>query len=96
MQASDITNLGVEITDTTYTLGADAPNNQITLTPSSGTVQNITVPYASNAGTVNGYTVATNVPSGAVFSDTTYDALTETEIANITGITIPDFDGRSF
>ena len=92
VQASDLANIGVSITDTTYTLGADAPNNQITLTPSSGTVQNITVPYASNAGTVNGV----SVPMNAQFTDTTYNALSESEISAITGITFDNYDGRSF
>ena len=96
VQASDIANAGVSITDTTYTLGADAPNNQITLTPSSGSVQNITVPYASNAGTVNNYTVGINVPNNAVFTDTIYEALSSSEITAITNINIDNYDGRSF
>ena len=35
-------------TNTTYTLSADTANSKITLTPSSGTAQSITVPYASS------------------------------------------------
>ena len=37
-------------TNTTYTLSADTSNNKITLTPSSGSAQSITVPYATSAG----------------------------------------------
>ena len=37
--------------NTTYTLSADTTNNQIKLTPSSGTAQAITVPYATSAYT---------------------------------------------
>ena len=36
--------------NTTYTLAADTTNNKITLTPSSGNAQSITVPYATGAG----------------------------------------------
>lgn len=54
--------------NTTYTLGTSS--NNVTLTPSSGSVQNITVPYATNAGTVNNLTVQTAVPANAVFTDT--------------------------
>jgi len=36
--------------DTTYTLSADTTNNKIKLTPSSGSAQSITVPYATSAG----------------------------------------------
>ena len=39
-------------TNTTYTLGTSG--NTVTLTPSSGSVQSITVPYATNAGNVYG------------------------------------------
>lgn len=42
---------GYVTVNTTYTLSADTTNNKITLTPSSGTAQSITVPYATNAGT---------------------------------------------
>ena len=38
-------------TNTTYTLGTDG--NDVTLTPSSGSQQSITVPYATNAGTAS-------------------------------------------
>ena len=60
--------------NTTYSLAAGSGDdaNKIVLTPSSGSAQKVTVPYASNAGTVNGKTVAENVPSGAKFTDTTY------------------------
>lgn len=65
-------------TNTTYSLsvGTGADADKIVLTPSSGTADTITVPYASDAGTVNGKTVAENVPSGAVFTDTTYESKT--------------------
>lgn len=36
--------------NTTYTLSADTDNNQIKLTPSSGSSQSITVPYATASG----------------------------------------------
>ena len=36
-------------TDTTYTLSADTTNKQIKLTPSSGSAQSVTVPYATKA-----------------------------------------------
>ena len=55
--------------DTTYTLGTDG--NNLKLTPSSGSAQTVTVPYATNAGKVNSHTVNSDVPSGAVFTDTT-------------------------
>ena len=38
----------------TYTLSADTVNKQIVLTPSEGDAQAITVPYATDASTVNG------------------------------------------
>lgn len=62
--------------NTTYGLsvGTGDDANKIVLTPSSGNADKITVPYASNAGTVNGKTVAENVPSGAKFTDTTYES----------------------
>ena len=64
--------------DTTYTLsageGADA--QKVVLTPSSGNAQKVTAPYATDAGTVNGKTVESNVPANAVFTDTTYTAAT--------------------
>lgn len=62
--------------NTTYglSIGTGDDANKIVLTPSSGTANKITVPYASNAGTVNGKTVAKNVPSDAVFTDTTYES----------------------
>ena len=59
-------------TNTTYTIGVSG--NNITLTPSSGSAQSVTAPYATNAGKVNNHTVAKDVPSDAVFTDnnTTY------------------------
>lgn len=63
--------------DTTYTLGTNG--NNITLTPSEGTAQSITAPYATSAGnanTVNNHTVAKDVPADAVFTDTTYENAT--------------------
>lgn len=59
-------------TDTTYTLGVGSGANadKIVLTPSSGNADAITVPYATNAGTVNGHTVNSDVPANAVFTDT--------------------------
>lgn len=68
---SEVEAKGYVTHDTTYTLAADTTNNQITLTPSSGTAQAVTVPYATNAGTVNGKTVEVDVPANAVFTDTT-------------------------
>ena len=41
----------------TYTLTADTENKTIVLTPSEGTAQVITVPYATDASTVNGHEV---------------------------------------
>lgn len=96
VQKSDLTDIGVPGTDTTYTLEADAPNNQIKLTPSSGAAQSVTVPYATNAGTVNNHTVLVDVPANAVFTDTTYAALTQAEIEAITGVTFVDFDEEEF
>ncbi|MBR1673554.1 MAG: SGNH/GDSL hydrolase family protein [Eubacterium sp.] len=54
-------------TNTTYTLTVSG--NNIVLTPSSGSANTITVPYATNAGTVNGHSVDKDVPSNAVFTD---------------------------
>lgn len=51
-------------TNTTYTLSADTTNNKITLTPSSGTAQSITVPYATSAGSAGSATKATQDESG--------------------------------
>lgn len=53
--------------NTTYTLSADTTNNKITLTPSSGTAQSITVPYATSAGSA---TKATQDGSGNVITST--------------------------
>ena len=41
----------------TYTLAADQENKQITLTSSKGDVQSVTVPYATDASTINGNAV---------------------------------------
>lgn len=64
--------------NTTYGLsvGTGDDANKIVLTPSTGTANKITVPYASNAGTVNGHSVAVDVPSDAEFTDTTYEEAT--------------------
>lgn len=64
--------------NTTYGLsvGTGDDANKIVLTPSTGTADKITVPYASNAGTVNGHSVAVDVPSDAEFTDTTYEEAT--------------------
>lgn len=68
--------------DTTYTLGSS--DNNVTLTPSSGQAQSITVPYASNAGTVNSHTVNSDVPSDAKFTDTTYTLGTDGDAVTLT------------
>ena len=70
-------------TDTTYTLGTDG--NSIKLTPSSGSAQSITAPYASNAGTVNSHSVNADVPSGAKFTDT--DNLVDLKDVDFTNLT---------
>lgn len=54
-------------TNTTYTLSADTSNNKITLTPSSGSAQSITVPYATSAATA---TKATQDSDGNVINTT--------------------------
>lgn len=56
--------------NTTYTLSTSG--NNVVLTPSSGSANTITVPYATNAGKVNNLTVQTAVPTNAKFTDTTY------------------------
>ena len=48
--------------------------------------------YAANAGTVNGKTVAVNVPSGAKFTDTTYTAQTTSIGSASAGTAIPADD----
>ena len=68
--------------DTTYTLGSSG--NNVTLTPSSGQAQSITVPYASNAGKVNNHTVEVDVPTGAKFTDTTYTLGTDGDTVTLT------------
>ena len=68
----------IEDNNTTYTLsvGTGADANKIVLTPSTGNPDKVTVPYATNAGTVNSHTVASDVPADAVFTDTTYSDAT--------------------
>ena len=58
-----------ESDNTTYTLGTSG--DTVTLTPSDGDSQSITVPFATNSNTVNNHTVNSDVPSGAIFTDTT-------------------------
>ena len=67
--------------DTTYSLSAGTGEdaNKIVLTPSTGNPDKVTVPYATNAGTVNSHTVATDVPANAVFTDTTYSDATTSD-----------------
>lgn len=69
---------GYVTTNTTYTLSADTTNNKITLTPSSGTAQSITVPYATNAGTATAtsgtLTIQKNGASVATFNGSTATA----------------------
>lgn len=70
-------------TNTTYTLSADTTNNKIKLTPSSGSANSITVPYATTAGSapasdVYSWAKASTKPSytasevGALASTTKY------------------------
>ena len=72
--------------NTTYSLAAGSGDdaNKIVLTPSSGTANKVTVPYATNSGTVNGKTVESNVPADAVFTDTTYSAGTGISLSGTT------------
>ncbi len=82
--------------DTTYSLSPDTVNNKITLTPSSGNPESITVPYATNAGnaaTVNGKTVETSVPANAVFTDTTYSNATQSADGLMSSIDKTKLDG---
>ncbi len=69
---------GYVTTNTTYTLSADTTNNKITLTPSSGTTQSITVPYATNAGTATAtsgtLTIQKNGTNVATFNGSTATA----------------------
>lgn len=72
-------------------------NKQDALTFDNAPTQNSTNPVTSggiytaiqnarrniNAATVNGHTVETNVPANAVFTDTTYTAITEAYIASL-------------
>lgn len=66
-------------TNTTYTLGSDVLNGKITITDNLGNVQEVLVPSATDAHTVNGHTVESDVPSDAVFTDTTYSNVTTEE-----------------
>lgn len=50
---ADITALGIPGSDTNTTYALGTSGNNVTLTPSSGSVQSITVPYASNAAASN-------------------------------------------
>ena len=69
--------------NTTYTLGTSG--NNVTLTPSSGSANTITVPYATNASKVNNHTVAKDVPSNAVFTDTnTIAGMTDVQLTSPT------------
>lgn len=72
VQKSDITDLGIpsEDTNTTYTLGTSG--NNVTLTPSSGSVQSVTAPYATNAGKVNNHTVGMDIPTPTAGDETKY------------------------
>lgn len=69
---------GYVTVNTTYTLSADTTNNKITLTPSSGTAQSITVPYATNAGTATAtsgtLTIQKNGTNVATFNGSTATA----------------------
>lgn len=72
VQKSDITALGIPASDTntTYTLGTSG--NNLTLTPSSGSAQNVTAPYATNAGKVNNHTVGMDIPTPTSGDETKY------------------------
>lgn len=72
VQKSDITALGIPASDTntTYTLGASG--NNLTLTPSSGSAQSVTAPYATNAGKVNNHTVGMDIPTPTAGDETKY------------------------
>lgn len=67
---ADITGLGIPgaDTNTTYTLGTSG--NTVTLTPSSGNAQSITVPYATSAGSATSATTASKLGSSNVGSAT--------------------------
>lgn len=68
--------------NTTYTLSTSG--NNVVLTPSSGSANTITVPYATNAGKVNNLTVQTAVPTNAKFTDTTYTFANGTNCFTVT------------
>lgn len=90
-----VQNQGYKTTDnnTTYTLSADTNNNKIVLTPSKGTAQSITVPYATKAGSADNalklgniaadlYLTKSAASSTYVKNDDAYDALT-TQVGKI-------------
>lgn len=66
-----------KFTDTTYTIGVSG--NNVTLTPSSGNAQSITVPYATSAGS------ATNDSNGYKIVDTYLPLKTNAGIKNCAG-----------
>ena len=70
VQKSDITALGIPSENTTYTLGTSG--NYVTLTPSSGSAQSVTAPYATNAGKVNNHTVGMDIPTPTSGDETKY------------------------
>ena len=51
------------------------------------------VAYADNAGTVNGLTVKTAVPEGAVFTDTTYEVVTDSKDGLMSSLDKQKLDG---
>ena len=51
------------------------------------------VKYADNAGTVNGLTVETAVPEGAVFTDTTYEVVTDSKDGLMSSLDKQKLDG---
>ena len=66
-----VTELGTgteTVTNTTYTLGTDG--NSVKLTPSSGTAQTITVPYATKAGAVDVDPSSAHTTPGSIWIET--------------------------
>lgn len=63
--------------NTTYTISVDSNTKEIVLADSEGNEQRIPIPHASDATTVNGHTVQSDVPANAVFTDTTYNNATQ-------------------
>lgn len=80
--------------NTTYTLsaGSGADASKIVLTPSTGNPDKVTVPYATNAGTVNSHSVNSDVPANAVFTDTT-DAASLTYSNTTSGLSATKVQG---